>query len=92
MYSEIELNKIVGENIKYYRQLYNIGKSNNKRITQEKLAELADVSTSLIGNMESDKINQGISIYTLYKISSVLSVPVEHFFIPVKNKQIKENI
>ena len=40
MYNQLELNKILGENIKYYRELYNVGKSKNMRITQEKLAEI----------------------------------------------------
>lgn len=86
LYSEAELNFIIGENIKYYRQLYNLGKNKNNRITQERLSELADVSTSLIGNMESEKISQGISMYTLYKISNILSVSIENFFVPVNEK------
>ena len=86
MYNQLELNKILGENIKYYRELYNVGKSKNMRITQEKLAEIINVSTSLIGNMESGKTKQGISTYTLYKISSVLNVSIENFFISIENK------
>ncbi len=85
MYTEPQLNKIIGENIKYYRELYNIGKPRQERITQEKLAELAEVSTSLIGNMESEKTVQGISLYTLYKISTILSVSIEKFFVPIGN-------
>ena len=50
-------------------------------MTQEALAELANVSTSLIGNLESKKTTQGISIYNLYKISLILNVPIENFFI-----------
>lgn len=91
MYTQKELNTIIGENIKYYRELYNIGKSRQDRITQERLSELADISTSLIGNMESGKIVQGISIYTLYKISTILNVSIEHFFIPIACKELKEN-
>lgn len=83
MYNQIELNEILGKNIKYYRELYNVGKSKDSRITQERLAELVNVSTSLIGNMESGKTKQGISIYTLYKISIILNVSVEKFFVPV---------
>ena len=92
MYNEKELNKIIGENIKYYRQIYNIGKSKKDRLTQESLAELADVSTSLIGNIESEKISQGISLHTLYKISCILSVPIEKFFVPIKNKSLNEEL
>ncbi len=92
MYNENELNKIIGNNIKFYRQMYNIGKDRFDRITQEKLSELADISTSMIGNLESDNISQGISLYTLYKISYILSVPIEFFFIPIEKKTINEQI
>lgn len=45
-----EFFKIIGKNIKYYRKLYNLEKG---KMTQEKLAELTDVSIALIGNLES---------------------------------------
>ena len=86
MYSQNELNSLIGQNIKYYRELFNVGKQRSIRITQERLAELVNVSTSLIGNMESGKTNQGISVYTLYKISSILDVSIEKFFIPLNEK------
>ena len=86
MYSQNELNILIGQNIKYYRELFNVGKQRSIRITQERLAELVNVSTSLIGNMESGKTNQGISVYTLYKISSILDVSIEKFFIPLNEK------
>lgn len=91
MYKEYELNKIIGQNIKYYRDLYNVGKAKKDRITQERLAELIEVSTSLIGNMESEKTNQGISLYTLYKISNILLTPIELFFISTESKKIERN-
>ena len=72
-----ELFKIIGKNVKYYRKLYNLQKG---KITQEQLAELANVSTALIGNLESEKIPQGISVYTLWKISQILDVPIENLF------------
>ena len=50
--SENELYRIIGKNIRYYRKLYSL---NNNDLTQEKLAEIANVSTSLIGNLESKK-------------------------------------
>ena len=73
---EKEIYSIIGKNIKYYRKLYSL---NVEELTQEHLAELANVSTSLIGNLESKKTYQGISIYNLYKISLIL--PIENFFI-----------
>ena len=73
-----ELNSIVGKNIKKYRLLYN--KTHNDKITQEILAEAISTSVSLISNLESKKIKQGISITNLYKISIVLDVPINKFF------------
>lgn len=69
-----ELFNIIGSNIKYFRLLYSL---NNEKITQEKLAELSDVSTSVIGGLESKKVNQGISVLTLYKISKILDVSID---------------
>lgn len=75
--NEKELYSVIGKNIRYYRKLYSL---NKKELTQENLAEIANVSTSLIGNLESKKTYQGISIYNLYKISKILEVPIEVFF------------
>lgn len=69
--------KIIGKNIKKYRLLYNL---NDNKLTQKELAKKVDVSTSLIGSLESNKINQGISIYNLYKISKALNIPIDNFF------------
>ena len=65
-----DLFKVIGKNIKYYRSLYNLEKG---KMTQEKLAELADVSTALIANVESDKI------------SKALEIPVENLFNGIDN-------
>ena len=59
-----ELFKVIGKNVKYYRKLYNLKVG---KMTQEDLAEIVDVSTALIGGLESDKINQGISVFNLWK-------------------------
>ena len=72
-----EIFKIIGRNIKYYRKLYNLEKG---KMTQEKLAELTDVSIALIGNLESEKIDQGLSVFTLWKISKALEIPIEKLF------------
>ena len=73
-----DLNNIVGRNIKKYRLLYNkkVGK-----MTQEDLAESINSSVSLISSLESPKSSQGIRIYYLYKISSVLNIPIDNFFV-----------
>lgn len=69
-----KLNYIIGENIKKYRNLYN---QNGQKMTQEKLAELINVSVSHIRSLESNKTKKGISIPNLYKISVVLKVSIQ---------------
>ncbi len=76
--SEDKLYSIIGNNIKYYRKLYSLNKTD---LTQKDLAKAINVTTSLIGNLESKNTHQGISVYNLYKISKVLEVPIDHFFI-----------
>ena len=83
-----ELFKVIGKNIKYYRHLYSLEKG---KMTQEKLAELADVSIALIGNLESEKIDQGLSVFTLWKISKALEIPVENLFSGIDNTSNNNN-
>lgn len=84
MITNEELDKIflrISRNVKYYR-LNNNSKYADKfgRITQEKLAELCNVSRSLIANMESEKVKQTFSITIIAAISKVLDIPFEEFF------------
>ena len=72
--------RAIGKRIKYQRQLYNLNRSGRDKITQERLAELANVSTSTVGNLESEKIVQGVSPDTLWKISSVLGISIERLY------------
>ena len=53
------LNKIIGKNIKKYRKITII---EGKKLTQEKLAELINVSVSLISNLESNKSKKFLDI------------------------------
>ena len=76
--SEEKLYSIIGNNVKYYRKLYSLTKS---EMTQKDLAKIINVSTSLIGNLESKNTHQGISVYNLYNISQALEVPIDKFFI-----------
>ena len=73
MITENELKMIIGKNVRKYRKL-------DGRYTQKKLAGLTGVTTALLGALESPNICQGISIYTLYKISKVLDVSIDKFF------------
>ena len=65
----MSLKDTFGKNLKYYR--YKAG------LSQEKLAEIVGVSTSVIGGLESSKVNQGVSVPTLYRISVALEVPID---------------
>ena len=73
--------QIVGRNIKYYRNMYSLTK---KKMTQETLSEMADISTSLLACIESEKVDQAFSMAVLWKIAQALEVPINKFFeIPV---------
>lgn len=65
----------IGKNIKKYRLEYN----KNSKMTQEMLAEKARISVSLLSKLESSRYSQGISIECLYKISTILNVPLGKF-------------
>lgn len=78
-----ELFKILGRNVKYYRGLYNLKKG---KMTQEDLAEIIDVSTALIGNLESAKIEQGVSVPTLVNLSRALEVSIDDLLNPSIDK------
>ena len=73
--------EIVSENSKYFRMHNNSKYSTYGKITQEKLAELCDISHSLISNIESKKVQQSFSIAVLYRISRILEVDIKEFFI-----------
>ena len=69
--TEILIYQTIGKNIKKYR------KQSNQKLTQKELAKKVGVCTSLIGSLESNNINQGISVYNLYKISKVLNISID---------------
>ena len=84
MITDKELDKIftmISRNVKYYR-IHNNSKYADSygRISQEKLAELCDVSQSLIANIESEKVKQTFSITVIASISKILNVPFKDFF------------
>lgn len=81
--NEDDLIKIIGLNIKKYRLLYN---KNNKKLTIEKLSKLTNLSITYIYNLENQNITTTISINNLYKIATVLEVPISKFF---ENNEIK---
>ena len=76
-----EIFDMISRNIKFYR-LNNNSKYADEfgRISQEKLAELCNLSQSLIANIESKKVKQTFSITVVATISKVLNIPFENFF------------
>ena len=66
------------KNIKYYRKKLNL--------TQEQLAEKADLSMSYIKQIESNKEYKNVSFTVILKLSKALDVSVDKLFvIKVKN-------
>lgn len=72
--------ELVSKNIKYYRLHNNSKFSKYGKITQERLAELCDLSHSLISNIESAKVQQSFSLAVLYRISKVLEIDICKLF------------
>jgi len=72
--------ELVSKNIKYYRLHNNSKYSTYGKMTQERLAELCDLSHSLISNIESAKVQQSFSLAVLYRISRVLEVDISLLF------------
>ena len=64
-----ELKEQISFNIRKYRK--------RKNITQEKLADCADISYDFMRRIESSSGKCGFSIYTLYKISLALDVSID---------------
>ncbi len=63
---------IFSNNIKFYRKI--------RGYTQEILAEKADLSTSYIKQIESDRAYKNLSFTTILKISKALNVDIEKLF------------
>lgn len=73
--------ELISKNIKYFRLHNNSKYSSYGKMTQEQLAEKADLSHSLISNIESAKVQQSFSIAVLYRIARVLEVDIREFFV-----------
>ena len=63
---------IFSNNIRHYRKKINM--------TQEELAELCDLSTSYIKQIESGKEYKNVSLTVILKISKALDVNVDQLF------------
>lgn len=51
-----------------------------KRLTQQQLAEMTDLSVDYIGEIESPTKNKSFSIITLGRIADVLDTDIRDFF------------
>lgn len=60
------------QNIKYYRKKENL--------SQEKLAELADLSSSYIKQIESAKHFKNLTLYSIIKIAKALNIEITELF------------
>ena len=63
---------IIRANIKKYRK--------EKNLTQQKLAEMADISHDYLAEIESTKRRKTFSIAVLGRISNALNVSIKNFF------------
>ena len=63
---------VIGQNLKKLRK--------DKGFTQEKLAEASNYALSFIGNLESNKVFQTISVGSLYHLSEVLGIHITELF------------
>lgn len=83
-YKEFDFNKdikkIVALNIRKYRKL--------KGYTQEELALYTDRSFEFIRRIESEQGRRGFSVETLWRIATVLEMPMDNLF---KDDVLEEN-
>ena len=77
-----EIFYIIGKNIKFYRNAYNLTHP-SENITQAKLAELVGISTTHIANLEN-QTGKGISVPVLFNIAVVLETTMDRLCSPEK--------
>ena len=64
------IKKVIASNIRKYRKL--------RGLTQEQLALLTELSYDFIRRIETSEDKSGFSVVTLYKIATVLEVPLDY--------------
>ena len=68
-----EMYKMVAKNVRFYRK--------EKGLSIDELCEYADIKKEFLQNFELAETNMAISIYDLYKISVILEVSIDKFFV-----------
>lgn len=72
-YDETELYQVIGLNVRFYRKKANL--------TQEQLAERAQISISYLSKIEAINCRKSMSIFVLNHIANALDVDIRDFFI-----------
>lgn len=75
--SDTDLYRIIGANIKHYREL--------TKLTQIQLAEQVGISISYLSKIEAAGCDKSLSISVLNQIANVLCVDISEFFEEVHN-------
>ena len=75
------IKKVIASNIRKYRKL--------RGLTQEQLALLTELSYDFIRRIETSEGKSGFSVVTLYKIATVLEVPLDYLTQDEENKTEK---
>ena len=71
--NEAELYKVIGSNIKYYRE--------QAGLTQIQLSEQVQISISYLSRIEASGCTKSLSIYVLNLIANTLDVDIKEFFL-----------
>ena len=82
-YNDIDLYRVIGKNIKYYRK--------QAKLTQMQLAEQAKISISYLSKLEAAGCNKSLSISVLNQIANVLNADISDFF-KSANKKSSRNL
>lgn len=70
--NDTDLYRVIGTNIKHYREQANL--------TQLQLAEQAQISISYLSKIEASGCNKSLSISVLNQIANVLGIEIIEFF------------
>lgn len=70
--NDSDLYRVIGKNIKYYRQ--------NSKLTQIQLADLSGISISYLSKIEADGCDKSLSISVLNEIANALNIEIINFF------------
>ena len=76
--NDVELYKIIGSNLKKYRE--------QAQLTQAQLAERTQISISYISKIEAIGCHKSFSLSALNHIANVLNVEITEFFKEDKHK------